>query len=98
MDQDETALRATEAYDSAKSAHKRLDALEKEVNDVHELAKAMATVSTNVDNLTKDVDEIKTEVKKVAERPKNWWDKLVAAAIGAIGSGIIAAVLAQILK
>ena len=88
---------AQQAYDSAKSAHKRLDMLEKEVSDVHELA-TMATVSTKVDGVVKDMEEIKTEVKKVSDRPKGWWDKLVAAVIGAAASGIVAAILAQILK
>lgn len=89
---------AQQAYDSAKSAHKRLDMLEKEVSDVHELATAMATVSTKVDGVVKDMEEIKTEVKKVSDRPKGWWDKLVAAVIGAAASGIVAAILTQILK
>lgn len=85
---------AQQAFDSAKSAHKRLDTLEKEVSDVHELA----TVSTKVDGVVKDMEEIKTEVKKVSDRPKGWWDKLVAAVIGAAAAGIVAAILAQILK
>ena len=89
---------AQQAFDSAKSAHKRLDMLEKEVSDVHELATATATVSTKVDGVVKDMEEIKTEVKKVSDRPKGWWDKLVAAVIGAAASGIVAAILAQILK
>ena len=58
----------------------------------------MATVSTKVDGVVKDMEEIKTEVKKVSDRPKGWWDKLVAAVIGAAASGIVAAILAQILK
>lgn len=89
---------AQQAFDSAKSAHKRLDTLKKEVSDVHELATAMATVSTKVDGVVKDMEEIKTEVKKVSDRPKGWWDKLVAAVIGAAASGIVAAILAQILR
>ena len=89
---------AQQAFDSAKSAHKRLDTLEKEVSDVPELATAMATVSTKVDGVVKDMEEIKTEVKKVSDRPKGWRDKLVAAVIGAAASGIVAAILAQILR
>ena len=89
---------AQQAFDSSKSSHNRLDTLEKEVSDVHELATAMATVSTKVDGVVKDMEEIKTEVKKVSDRPKGWWDKLVAAVIGAAASGIVAAILAQVLK
>ena len=42
--------------------------------------------------------EIKQEVEKVTARPAQWWDKLIAAALGALASGIVAAVLTQILK
>lgn len=86
------------ALEEAKSAHNRIDSLEKKVEDIHELASAMAAMKVTVDNLTSDVGEIKAEVKKVSERPVQWWDKLVAAALGAIASGIIAAILANVIK
>lgn len=98
VDLETIALEVTQAYDSAKSAHKRLDRLEQEVSDIHELAAAMSSMSEKVDGLTEDMGEVKKEVKKVAERPVKWWDKLVAAAIGAIASGLVAAVLTMILK
>ena len=44
------------------------------------------------------MEEIKQEVQQVASRPIKWWDKIVAAAIGACASGIVAAILATILK
>ena len=97
MDQETILLKTTQAIESAKSAHKRIDALEKEVSDIHELAAAMAKVNLKVDHLTCDMSEIKTEVKKVAERPKIWWDKLVAAALGAVAAGIVGAILSVIL-
>lgn len=96
MDQETIVLKTTQALESSKSAHKRIDALEKEVSDIHELAEAMAAVSVNVDNLKKDVSEMKEEVKKVADRPKVWWDKLVAAALGAVAAGVVGAILSLI--
>lgn len=105
MEQDELLLAVTQARDSAKSAHKRIDTLEEKVDDLHELTAAVASVNTKVDDLANDMGEIKENVKevtedvrKVTERPAQWWDKLVAAAIGAIASGLVAALLAQILR
>jgi hypothetical protein len=89
---------AQEALDSAKSAHHRIDTLEAEVKDIRGLTAAMAAVNTKVDNLKSDVDEIKADVKGITSRPGRWWDKLIAAIIGAIGAGIAAAILAVILK
>jgi hypothetical protein len=89
---------AQEALDSAKSAHHRIDTLEAEVKDIRGLTAAMAAVNTKVDNLKSDVDEIKADVKGITSRPGRWWDKLIAAIIGAIGAGVAAAILAVILK
>ena len=91
-------LVVTQAYDSAKSAHKRLDALELEVKDIHELTASMKVMNEKVDTLTDNMSEIRTEVRKFSQRPAQWWDKLTAAAIGAVVSGLVAAVLAQILQ
>ena len=89
---------AQEALDSAKSAHRRIDGLEAEVRDIRGLTAAMAAVNEKVDNLKSDVDEIKSDVKAITSRPGRWWDKLLAAIIGAIGAGIATAILTEILK
>jgi uncharacterized phage infection (PIP) family protein YhgE len=98
MECEDAKLMAQQAYDSARSAHKRLDTLEKEVSDIHELTASMKVMNEKVDDLTGDMIEIKTDLKKFSQRPAQLWDKLVAAAIGAIGSGLVGALLAQILK
>lgn len=89
---------AQEALDSAKSAHKRIDGLERKVEDIHSLTAAMARVDEKVNGLDGDVKEIKADVKAITARPGMWWDKLAAAIIGAVGVGVAAAVLALILR
>ena len=86
------------ALDATASAHKRIDALEREVKDLRTLTLAIAKVDCKVDNIREDMEEIKQEVQQVISRPIKWWDKIVAAAIGACASGIVAAILATILK
>lgn len=98
MECEDAKLLAQQAYDSAKSAHKRLDALEKEVSDIHELTASMQVMNEKVDALTDNMGEIKEDVRRFSQRPAQWWDKLVAAGIGAAASGLIGAVLSQILK
>lgn len=82
--------------ESLKSAQKRIAILEARVEDIHNLTVAVATVNTKVDDLTGSVDEIKKEVKKASERPARWWDKLIAAMIGAVGAGLAAALFEQL--
>ena len=84
--------------ESLKSAHKRIGTLEAKVEDLHALTVAVATVNTKVDDLNDSVDEIKTEVKKVCDRPGNRWEKLVAAVIGALGTGLAAGLLSLLGK
>ena len=84
--------------ESLKSAHKRIGTLEDKVEDLHALTVAVATVNTKVDDLNDSVDEIKTEVKKVCDRPGNRWEKLVAAVIGALGAGLAAGLLSLLGK
>ena len=84
--------------ESLKSAHKRIGTLEAKVEDLHALTVVVATVNTKVDDLNDSVDEIKTEVKKVCDRPGNRWEKLVAAVIGALGAGLAAGLLSLLGK
>lgn len=119
MDHENDALlKAQEAYDSAKSAHKRIDQMGAEVKDLRNLTEAVVKVNSKVDHISdkvneikddvkkvgnvepfiKEMDDLKKEIKQVSDRPKMWWDKLVAAIIGAAASGLVAAILATILK
>ena len=84
--------------DSIASAHKRIDKLESEMKDQRALTLAVAKLDSKFDNLAVDVGEVKTEVKQISSRPVKWWDRLIYAAVGAVSSGIVAAILTQILK
>lgn len=83
---------------SVKSAHHRIDKLEEDVKDIRKLTEAVLVTSEKVDNLKEDVTEIKDKVEVITARPGKWWDKLISAGLGAIAAGLIAAVLALILK
>lgn len=98
MDIDEVSKTASAALDSANLAHHRLDAVETEMKDIRSLTSAMAAVNEKVDNLKDDVIEIKADVKEITKRPMKLWDRLIAAAIGAIATGLVAAVLSLVLK
>ena len=71
----ETDISLGKAIDAAASAHKRVDALEREVKDLRTLTLAIAKVDCKVDNIREDMEEIKQEVQQVVSRPIKWWDK-----------------------
>ena len=83
---------------SVHSAHKRLDEQAKKLDDIHTLALSMARLDGEMKEIKTDVSEIKDGMKKVAARPGQWCYKLIDAAICAVASGLVAAVLSQILK
>lgn len=89
---------AQEAHDSAKSAHKRLDTLELEVNNIHELTAAMVGVQTQVKNVETSVGKIEVKLDDLTAKPGKLQDKLIAAALTALATGLVGAILALILK
>ena len=69
----------------------RLRDLEGEVKDMRQLTTAVVQVNDKVDHLRGTITEIRADVKAIGQRPAVWWDKLVAAAIGAVATGIVGA-------
>lgn len=81
--------RIQEALDSTKSAHKRIDRLEKRQDDLEELTSAVAVVQSNQENLEKDVGEIKGDVKKLVEKPAKRWDGVVEKALAVVVGAVL---------
>lgn len=89
---------AQAALDSAKSAHKRLDTLEHEVGDLRDLTVAVRNMGTKIEYVEKGVAEIKADVKAITTKPGKLQDKVVAAVVVALATGLIGAILALIVK
>lgn len=87
----------TKVTESVKSAHHRLDSLEKQVEEIRTLAASLEGTNRDVKHLRDDVREIKEDVKSVISRPARQWDKLVAALLTAAGSALAGAAMAQLL-
>lgn len=98
MENDQIALLAQKAMDSAKSAHSRIDDVSGELKDLHDLTAAVASVDERIRNLRDDFGEIKMDLKQIADKPEKRFDAIINAAISVVVSGIVGAVLAIILK
>ncbi|MBE6722014.1 MAG: hypothetical protein E7572_05950 [Ruminococcaceae bacterium] len=88
--------KAQQALDSARSAHHRLDKLEDDVKDIHELAIAMSGMQAEMGNVKNDVTEIKDSVSTLKDHPAQLWNTLIVAIITALASGVVGFVIAQI--
>ncbi|MBP3389187.1 MAG: hypothetical protein J6K98_04845 [Clostridia bacterium] len=76
----------------------RLQDLEADVRDIRELTQAVAVTAKSVERLQADMGEVKADVKAIAGRSGKIWDKVVVAAVCAVATGLVAAVIALVLR
>ncbi len=93
MNMDEIAEKAKEALDSAKSAHKRLDRMEKRQDDLEELTKAFSVMQNEQEHIKTDVGEIKDDVKQLVSKPAKRWDSIVDKGLAVIVGAVIGLLL-----
>ena len=82
---------------SLEGAHKRINRLEEEVKSQRELTKAVVRLAERVDSIGSDMEKMQNLMYQVISRPSKRWDTLIAAALGALASGVVARLLAVIL-
>ena len=82
--------------ESAKSAHKRIDTLEKKVEDLTGLHLAVCRIAEKVDGVAQDISEVKKEMKEVREKPGKRWDKMITQIISLITAALIGIILAKL--
>lgn len=68
----------------SKSNTKRLDTLENKVEDLRGQTVEVAVLKQDMDHVKLSVDEIKTDVKTLTEKPSKRWEAVVAAVIGGL--------------
>lgn len=90
---DET-MALTKLEERCKSNSRRIDDLERRQDDIDKLTSTMSVMANEQDHIKADVVEIKTNVKKLADKPGQLWDKLVWLVV----SGAAGYLLAQIIK
>lgn len=93
MKPEEMAEKVQEALDSTKSAHKRLDRLEKRQDDLETLTRSVGKMQTEQEYIKSDIGEIKEDVKSLTGKSAKRWDSIVDKAIMAIVGAVIAALL-----
>lgn len=88
------AVKIAEIEQRCKSNTHRLDELEQRQENLDALATTMSVMANEQDHIKADVGVIKTDVKKLTDKPGVLWDKLVWLVV----SGVAGYLLAQIIK
>ncbi len=89
MNEKEVWERLTAAEASVKSAHHRLDGIEK-------LTQSVSDMVVEVKHMREDLNNVHDEIEAVKNRPLKFYDKLMWAVVGAAISGLVSIVLSQI--
>lgn len=89
---------AQKAYDSASSAHKRIDKIKKDITALNELTRTVAILTTEIKHLTSSISEVKSDIKSLKEVPADRWNTVIKVIVSAVVSAIAGAFLALILK
>lgn len=76
--------RLTEVEERSKSNTHRLDSMEKRQDEMDKLVTSVATLANEQAHIKKDVEEIKTGVNTLTEKPGKRWDAIVDKAVWAI--------------
>lgn len=88
--------RLTAVEDRASSNTKRLDDMEKRQDNLDELVSTVKVLAVREETVEKDVKEIKSEVKSLANKPVQRWDGLVDKIILTIVAAVVGFILAKI--
>lgn len=89
---DDTAIAQLEAR--CKSNTHRLDDQEKRIDNIEELTTSVKVLATREERVERDVGEIKTDVKKLTERPAKRWEKVVDTVLAALAGAFVAWLIA----
>lgn len=92
----ENEHRLTQVEDRVKSNTHRIEELEKRQDNLDDLVTTVKVLATREENVENDVKEIKTDVKKLTDKPAKRWDSLTDKVILTVAAAIVGFILAQL--
>lgn len=96
MDEKDIEHRLTAVEDRAGSNTHRLDELERRQNNLDDLVSSVKVLTVREEVLENDVKEIKTDVKTLASKPAQKWDKFGELVLAAVVGIIVGFIFSQI--
>ena len=94
----EIVERLSSGESSIKSAHHRIDDVERKQDNLAELVSSVKVVADRQARVEDDVVEIKTDVKELKEKPTKRYETFVTALLTGVATGIVGYLLALILQ
>jgi archaellum component FlaC len=85
-------------FNRVDSVDDKLESIENKQDIMHEMNTNIKIIALNTENLGKEVNLVKADVKDLKEKPGKRWDTLTTVIITAIASGLITFILSNIFK
>lgn len=95
MNEKDIEHRLTEVEGRSKSNTHRLDELERRQDNLDDLVSTVKVLAVREEAVENDVKEIKSDVKKLTEKPGQMWDGVVKQAVTAIVAAVVGFILAH---
>ena len=87
--------RLIKVEDRTKSNTHRIDELEKRADDTEKLVTSVALIAEKQSRMEGDVREMKSDVRKLVEKPAKRWDGIVEKVLYTVVGAVVAYLLAK---
>ena len=87
--------RLTAVEDRSRSNQHRIDEMEKRQDNLDELVGTVKVLAVREENVENDVKEIKSDVKSLASKPGQRWEKVVETIITVVVGAIVGFIVAK---
>lgn len=94
----EIVERLSAGESSIKSAHHRIDSLEKIANSMHEISISTSQTVAEIKALREDFKRADERIDKLEEKPVKRYETLVTSLLTGFGTGVIGYILGMVLK
>ena len=95
MTLEDQAVKLKEVEERSKGNSRRIESLEKKVDDLSDVVGVLQAMKKDLEYLTDTVKETKDDVKSLKEKPAKRWDALVEKVLYGIVGAVLAFLLAK---
>lgn len=95
MTLEDHAIKLTEIEERSRGNTRRIESLEKKVDDLSDVVGVLQAMKKDLEYLTKSVNETSADVKELKEKPAKRWDALVEKILWGVVGAVLTFILAK---
>lgn len=95
MSLEDQAVLLKEVEDRSKGNTRRIESLEKKVDNLADVVGVLQAMQKDLEHLSKDVSETRSDVKELKEKPAKRWDTLVEKILWGVVGAVLTFLLAK---